>query len=100
MAQAIATHRRTAQPRVNPRVVIVAVAAVLAIAIGLLVLPRSSGGDATVPTGALGTQAAAELALSLSRTTGPAGGGETRAILTPQRFFQATGRLRSRETIS
>ena len=94
MAQAMAAHGQRTQSRVSPRVVIVAVATALAIALGLLALPRSTAGDATVPTGVLGTQAAVELAQALSRTTGPADGGETQAILTPQRFFQATGRAK------
>lgn len=73
----------------------VAILAALALAgaLGLswLAITKTAGRDSLVATSALRTQEATDLATSLTRTA-QLGDGDAQVILTPQTFFQLTGR--------
>ena len=73
-----------------PRTIAVALG-VLALAIAVVLAFRALPAASATSPGALGPQAAAELATSLTRSA-PTEGGDTQAILTPLRFFELTGR--------
>lgn len=73
-----------------PRTIAVALG-VLALAIAVVLAFRALPVASATSPGALGPQAAVELATSLTRSA-PTEGGDTQAILTPLRFFQLTGR--------